>query len=127
MYEIKDVRQDIPELRFRWFSGEDCELFIWEDRHSGKIERFQFYFDKDFDEKVIEWRSSTGLWCARVDDGEGSRFYKAAPVILSSDDVDLQEGLRMFTRRSEELHPSIRQFVIHTLQGSLAHSTQSTP
>lgn len=115
MYEITTVRQDDPAMRFRWFTSEncDCDLYVWEQRDSGAIVRFQFYFDKQWEEKVVEWKGSSSLWYAAVDNE--NHFYNASPVFRRLESLDLHKVLEIFKRIAGGVDEYIRRFVIETL------------
>ncbi|MCK6621063.1 MAG: hypothetical protein HUU32_09760 [Calditrichaceae bacterium] len=122
MYEITTVRQDDPALRFRWFASENCdsELYIWEQRDSRAIVRFQFYFDRKWEEKVVEWKSSNSLWYAGIDDE--NRFYNASPVLRRLESIDLQEVLDIFMSIAEDVDEYIKEFVAEILKMKLCQA-----
>jgi len=125
MYEIRSVRQDNPELRLRWFTAENCnaDLYVWEDKAAQNIVRFQFYFNRNQDEKVIEWKNAGKFRFAGVDGGEFKNLYKAAPVFVRVDDVDLNAAFEIFQFYANTLDENIRKFVKQQFQERLsAHS-----
>ncbi len=113
MYEINRVRQDDPCLKCRWFTTENCniDLYVWESLDSRSIVRFQFYFDRLQDEKVVEWKGTQNLWYARVDEGDYKRLYKASPILTEENNFDLCEALTIFRAYACELEESVRRFV----------------
>ena len=121
MYEIAEVRQDDPALKFRWFTNENAtlDLFIWETRERQEIVRFQFYFDRQQEEKVIEWKGSRSLWYARVDYGIAIGLGKASPVLMRQDGIDLHDAFSIFQAYARELDQRVRNFVAARFQEKL--------
>ena len=114
MYEVQPVRQDDPGLFYRWFTTGDCDLYIWQNKQNCKIERFQFCFDRNFDEKVVEWRAgSRSLWHASVDDGGAHGLCKASPLLCRSEEMDLNEVLEAFQFNADGVDENIRQFIVN--------------
>lgn len=113
MYEIRSVRQDDPGLKLRWFTSENCnaDLYVWEDKAERNIVRFQFYFNRNQNEKVIEWKGADKLWFAGIDNGDFEKFYKAAPVFVRIDDVDLDAAFAIFQSYANTLDENVREFV----------------
>lgn len=113
MYEINRVRQDDPGLFRRWFTSDNStmDLYVWENPDTKSIVRFQFYFDRQQDEKMVEWKGTENLWCARVDEGDYKRLYKAAPVLTEGSNMDLCEALTLFRACACEIEDRIRAFV----------------
>lgn len=117
LYEIQNVRQNDPQLRLRWFTAESCnsDLYVWEDVVSREITRFQFYFYSS----VVEWRGGDRLWFGAVED-EPQRGHKAAPMVVRSDAVDLEEALAIFRYKGQEIEPSLRDFIEERLSQKIA-------
>ncbi|MGH1362660.1 MAG: hypothetical protein ACRBF0_03825 [Calditrichia bacterium] len=119
MYEIEAVRQDDVCLKFRWFTTMDCDLYLWENPQTSEIERFQFCFDKDFDEKIIEWDSSSErLVHAEVDSSGGGRF-RGAAIFRRGGDLDLSYVVHLFQEKAEGLDKKIWRFVTKRLRERL--------
>lgn len=120
LYEIKDVKQEDPLLRFRWFTSDDAEvdLFVWQSA-AHQIVHFQLCFDKSEDEKVVEWSIDQELRQARVDDGDTRHIYKSAPVFRrSEEDIDIEDALFVFEGVALDLDPEIRRFISDRLAGA---------
>ncbi len=120
LYEIKHVHQKDPGLRLRWFTAESCnsDLYVWEDVVSREITRFQFYFYSS----VVEWRGGDRLWFGAVED-EPQRGPKAAPMIVRSDAIDLEEALAIFRYKGREIEPSLRNFIEERLFSHIAETS----
>ena len=116
LYEILKVKQDDPALKMRWFTAENCDsdLYIWEDIQNRKIVQFQFYFDRHFDEKVVEWKGGENLYFGKVKD-ESLRGPKAAPIVIRQAEIDLEEILQIFSTKSGEIEHQVREFVSQKL------------
>ncbi|GEM_PF-2101493 len=118
MYEIRNVRQDDLEFHLRWFTCLDCDLYVWEGAGSEFI-RFQFYFNKQTDEQVVEWKKSDGFWTGRVDGGESGAPLKSSPVLQAITDLDYQEALDMFDKYGKEIDPKVKEFVKARIQAKI--------
>ncbi len=116
LYEILKVKQDDPALQMRWFTAENCDsdLYIWKNLRTGQIVQFQFYFDRHFDEKVVEWKGGENLYFGKVKD-ESLRGPKAAPVVVRLTDFDPDTILQIFCAKSREIEHQIREFVSHKI------------
>lgn len=113
LYEIKAVKQDHPNLRRRWFTTENCDadLFVWENNSDNTVACFRFFFDRHADEKIIEWKTGKGFCCGRVDGGESRSHFKASPLLIWTDDIDLRIALDFFRYYSAELDENLREFI----------------
>ena len=120
MYEISNVWQRDPDLRKRWFTTEDCDidLYVWEHVTNGEIVHFQFYYDKNRSEKMVEWKGMT-LNYASVDDGGAFGFYKSSPVLIRVDRMNLSVALHIFQKHSADVDESIQKFIIARFQEGL--------
>ncbi len=122
-YEIKTVRQDHPGFRKRWFATENCsaDLYIWEETISGQIVQFQFCYDCQRDEKVVEWKAGEGLRFASVQTNQEHRLHKATPVLLNIAILDLHEAFMIFRYHANVLRPDIRAFIERRLAAGGPH------
>jgi hypothetical protein len=120
MYEIRNVWQRDPGLRKRFFTTEDgdSDLFVWEHLTSGEIVYFQFYFDKNRSEKMVEWKGSN-LNYASVDDGGAFGFYKSSPILIRIDRMNLSAVLNVFREIAANVDESIREFIVSRLREEL--------
>lgn len=115
MYEIRNVRQDGSELHLRWFTCLECDLYIWQNEES-EIIRFQFYFNKQTDEQMIEWKEAAGFWTGRVDEGDSGVPFKSSPLLQETSDLDYEEALRQFEKYGNEIDPGVNKFVRDRIQ-----------
>lgn len=116
LYEILKVKQDDPAVKMRWFTAENCDsdLYVWQDMQNGQIVQFQFYFDRHFDEKVVEWKGGESLYFGKVKD-ETLRGPKAAPIVIRQAELDLEVISQIFCAKSGEIEHQIREFVSQKL------------
>ncbi|MEL6822898.1 MAG: hypothetical protein AAFP70_14150 [Calditrichota bacterium] len=116
MYEIEAVRQDDVCLKFRWFTTMDCDLYLWENPHTSEIERFQFCFDKDFDEKIVEWQSGSGSITHAEIDGNGGGRFRGSATFKRAADLDLSYVFHLFQEKAQGLDKQIWRFVAKRLR-----------
>ena len=116
MYEIRMVRQDDPELTYRWFTSENLplDLYVWQSRTEGRIVQFQFCFESEATEHVVEWRAAR-LWMARVESDAPERRHKGSPVFRRSADLDLGEATALLERHGHGVDEPVRRFVLAEL------------
>lgn len=119
MYEVRSVRQRDPNLRLRWFTTESCnfDLYVWEHPDSGSIVHFQFYFDRNMEEKLVEWKSASFRYA--VVDGGGNGFFKSSPLLCRIDHIDLHSVLHLFTAIAEDIDEYIREFIVDCFREKL--------
>lgn len=122
MYEIRSVKQHDPSLKLRWFTSENCDadLYIWEEKDSGKIVQFQFYFNRNFDEQVVEWKSSSFCF-AVVETGEKG-FFKSSPLLQRIDSLDIRGVLNVFKSIAEGVDEYVCEFIIARFRERLARA-----
>ena len=112
--EIKNVRQIQGEPPRRWFNNHDMDLITWHEKN--KLISFQLCYDKENDEKALDWNASAGLEHRKVDDGESRKgHYKATPILIDNGRYDIEKIRNDFLQYSEQIEPEIREFVLHCL------------
>ena len=67
--EIKKISQMSDEPRRRWFSDEYFDLIAWYSPDD-EIIGFQLCYDKDNNERTLNWMNPSTWTHYRVDDGE---------------------------------------------------------
>lgn len=109
--EIDNPRQTEGEPLRRWFEDTESDLIVWEE-DSG-IVGFQFCYGKGQDEYALTWKREAGFVQERVDDGESRQLhYKSTPILAEDCDIDINAVEKEFLRRSEEIDPEIKSFVL---------------
>jgi len=121
MREVKHVQQEDRSLRARWFTCEECELHTWQHKATNQIVRFQFCYDKQRDEHILEWKEHGGLRFAAIDDGEsrGPLQPKASPIIVADGVPDAERILAIFEAHVAGIDGEIRDFVAARLRDGL--------
>lgn len=126
-YEIRPelLKNNSDQLRLRVFYDRGSDIMVWEEMDSDEINSFQLSFRNlhfiGEPEVLIEWRKSRSLKFGQVD--EGSRLMKMTGIIhfkpLMPMD-SLQRMLDEFERRSRDIDPAIRTFILDRLEEGLA-------
>lgn len=111
---IRALRQDEPERVRYWFQDEYFDLFIWTDK-SGEVLSFQLCYDRLERERVLAWNATNGFSHRRVDDGEGVRSHKMAPLLMADGDFAMHPVFAEFDRRSARIESRWREFVLAKL------------
>lgn len=115
LHEIETVRQIPGETPRRWFNNEALDLIVWQDER-GAVIRFQLVYDKDRDERLVEWMPDE-LRHYRVDLGEHHALqHDMTPILLPLDDAPpLHELAQQFLARSGDMDRAIALAVLARL------------
>lgn len=118
IYEISDVKQESEEETIRWFTdNEFWDLYTW-NREGEPIHRFQIYFNREVNEKVLLWDELSGLSSAKVNNE--TTHYSAdwgTPVLypLKIEDDEIQSIRHKFERESERVPQEIQEKILSVL------------
>jgi len=112
--EISFVRQknssEIGLCKKRWFSNLDMDLFVWFNQQTPV--RFLLAYNKSGDEHAISWNNETGYRHDQVDSGETCPGkYKMSPILLPDGEFDAPDLARKFLIASENISPSLADFI----------------
>lgn len=69
--EIGHTQQRANEPLRRWFTNNEFDLYVWQDRASQCIVAFQLCYDKSDDERVLYWDERKGYMHAGIDKERG--------------------------------------------------------
>lgn len=123
--EIQSVRQYPCEFR-RLFQDEYFDLYIWyQSPEQDEIIGFQLCYDKDYEEKALTWRKSTGFIHSFVDTGENSPKANRTPVLNHGGSFQSDRVIPLFQKHSLEIDAKIRNNVLeklHECQGKVTTS-----
>ena len=116
--EIKKIKQVTGEPVKRWFHSEQMDLFVWYDNN--QFISFQLCYDKEKDEKAISWHKDKSLQHQKVDDGENHPgHYKATPILLQNESIDLNIIVDEFKKHSLNLIDEIKGFVLNKIEEAI--------
>lgn len=108
--EIPATRQNNPDIRKRWFTDSDMDLYIW--LKNDAPASFQLTYNKQDKEHAINWNSHTGFSHNRVDSGEEVAHlkYKMSPILLPDGNFDAPDTAHKFLRASKNIDGTIADF-----------------
>jgi hypothetical protein len=108
--EILATRQDNPDIKKRWFTDSNMDLYIWLNNETPV--NFQLTYNKQDKEHAINWNNNTGFSHNRVDSGETTTHlkYKMSPILLPDGDFDYPITAAKFLQASENIDRAIADF-----------------
>jgi hypothetical protein len=96
--ELPNTKQLAGEPQRRWFSSNYFDLIVWFDV-SQVIIGFQLCYDKDREEKALEWRKAMGYQHYKVQTGEEAKFkLKASPVLVIDGPINIKRIQERFSQ-----------------------------
>lgn len=109
--EITATRQNNDNLRMRWFTDSDMDLYIWFKKSD--IESFQLTYDKQGDEHAINWEQGGRFSHSCVDSGETLAYmqYKMSPILMPDGSLDAIDVAHKFLLSSNNLEKTIIEFI----------------
>jgi hypothetical protein len=119
--EIFATRQTNPNIRKRWFTCPEMDLYVW--LINDIPTRFQLSYNKLENEHVINWNRDTGFSHNRIDSGEegASLKYKMSSILLPDGNFDVSATTRKFQQASEKVDKSIAAFIYARLREYPVH------
>lgn len=79
--EVADVKQIPGETPRRWFASLEGDLFTWQ--RDGRLTRFEYCYNKPYNEHVLIWTLDQGFGHFRIDDGESDPMHNRAPIAIA--------------------------------------------
>jgi hypothetical protein len=109
------VKQTQGEARKRWFASSYFDLIVWQE-DEGSIAAFQLCYEREGNEKALEWREPKGLSSYVVDEGEGpEKKLKASPVLIPGGTIDLSGLIERFVLEAKGIDKGVSSFVLAKL------------
>ncbi len=118
LYEVVGVRQDEPELIYRWFTTEmhDFELYLWENpQHPNQIIKFHILYEKYPEGRILEWQHPDLYRQVSFTPELTGKLYKPSILLEPDHHTDLFGALQAFLGRMDGLPGSIRDFILARL------------
>lgn len=117
--EIKNVKQNDPQLTRRWFQSDYFDLFVWSGA-DGLIKSLQLCYDLRRRERALTWKHDLGFFHDGVDDGEGegpAGGGNASGLLTgaSRGPFDAEKVNARFMRESSDMPIELRSFVLARL------------
>ena len=109
--EVKDLKPRPGELRRRWFTDEEFDLFVWYEAGGG-VCRFELCYGKPSNEHAVAWQEGAGLTHNRVDDGEASPLSNMTPIVVPDGVFPAARVAQRFQSSSQGLEPELACFVL---------------
>ncbi len=98
-------------LRRRYFSDENFDLYVWLDSHDN-IVGFQLCYDLGRNERCLSWAAPSSYFHHLVDDGENRPGRpKSTPVLLPDGAFDADPISKQFKVESQTIEGRIAEFV----------------
>lgn len=116
--EIHSVTQERgTSIRRRWFQDEGMELIVW---YRGEAtDGFQICYSNGTNrERALTWRVGGNFSHARVDQGDSRAGSDLTPILVRDGPVPWDWINAEFAKRSSQLEPAVREFVLTALAGS---------
>jgi hypothetical protein len=110
-YEITGIRQTKRNLKKRWFTCSDMDLYVW--LHQEAPVRFRLSYNKGSNEKAICWNHEQGFQHYAINTGESfPDKYKQTPILLDTcDHHELTTIARNFVAASKKLETGLSDFI----------------
>ncbi len=114
--EINASQEPEQELRRRWFTCPEADLYTWQDA-DGRIHGFELCYGKPHGERSLRWGSGAGFRQTGIDDGEARPWKKASPIAVADGIADLAAVALEFERLGAGIDPGVYRFVLTRLHG----------
>jgi len=112
----REKRQAVrSDYKRTWMSDDYFDLIVWY-KPSNAIHGFQLCYGKPDCERAFTWLSHSGFTHSQIDSGEEEPEANRTPILLPDGSFPIAEVSREFTRRSEQLPKSLRNFVMAKLK-----------
>ncbi len=113
--EITNLNDTSDNLKRRWFTDNDLDLYVWQD-HNGTIMQFQFSYNKPQDERIVKWSNNVGLSHYKVESGDPDP-YKAdtSAILVGEAHLDIDEVQKIFVRAAGKLDQDLYLFILSRL------------
>ncbi len=108
--------QKEPDIFRRWFDDDYFDLIIWYDTTDRSITGIQLCYDKKADEHAFMWHRASGFSHHAIDDTRSHYKHPASPLLVDDGIFPFEEIIGKFRERSENIDPSVRDFVIAKLE-----------
>ena len=116
--EINNTRQESGELRRRWFSGEEMDLYVWLNDEE-VIVAYQLTYDKPHSEKAVVWKEEEGISHLGVDDGSNPGGHPGSPLLVPDGKMNGTRIIAKLKEHGSDLDSEITGFIISSIQSQL--------
>lgn len=114
--EISDLTQTSDDLKRRWFSDENLDLYVWYD-NSDEISEFQISYNKHSNEQVLTWNNKSGLSNHGVDSGSTDpRKMKSSPIMTEESKHNIELVRNLFLESGQKLEHDLYDHVLSRLK-----------
>jgi len=112
--EYRNVRQESPSLRRRWFEGGDLELIVWQNLR-GELTGFQLCHNQAGGPHALTWTPKDGFTHSCVDEGDSSPLRNETPILQPGGTVPWARLAEKFAAESGTIEPALRDAVANRL------------
>jgi hypothetical protein len=114
--EISDLSQTTDDLKRRWFSDGNIDLYVWYDNERHIVE-FQISYNKDAGERILSWSTASGITCHGVDSGTAGPYkMKASPVMTEETRKDVVLVRDLVNQSGQKLEHDLFEFILVKLE-----------
>ena len=124
MKELINVRQFLGDPERRWFYSKDFDLIVWFSDDQG-ITGFELCYDKQRNQRSIEWSKAGGFRHMGVDDGEQRPGkHKSTPILVPDGIFDAARVYSDFLEVSKLLPEEIASYVLQAIEQHPKYSSE---
>ena len=113
--EITETSQKRGDLKRRWFTGSNMDLFVWLNEDD-EIVSYQLTYNKPHAEKALTWSEEKGFSHLGVDDGARPGKHPGSPLLVKDGVMKPSKLISMLKINSGELDPSIKSFIVSGIE-----------
>ena len=113
--EMENTKQHWGEPYRKWFNDHFFDLIVWYSSDE-VIYGFQLCYKLGWVEKALTWRNDRGFSHNTVDYGGLRPGGERTPILVADGVFDKNHILTLFERESQEIDPSLIQFVSEKLK-----------
>lgn len=114
LMEPATSRRRDGQLRRRWFTDEDMDLYLWFDEND-ELRHLQLCYDKLRVERVLSWNEDIGYSHDRVDGGEHRGGGPRTPIFRKGEACDVDTLIVRFRARSLNIDGALFDVVYRCL------------
>jgi len=111
---ISDIYVREGEPRKIWFTCSEQDLYIWFSNED-EIVRFEYSYDKPFNEKSLLWKSLGGSSHTAIDDGSRPGKHPSSPISLGSVALDKTKVIKQLNDNASVISSEHLSFLIERI------------
>ena len=108
---ISDIYLREGEPRKIWFTCSEQDLYIWFSEE-GEIIKFEYSYDKPFNEKSLLWKNNGNYSHTAIDDGSRPGKHPSSPISLGSVALDKTKVIKKLSDSASVVPEEYLSFLI---------------